>query len=165
MNPAPRRQAAPVGQQRSLQPRAVWLLFVAGAYALLYWLFAIPVGLLGDAYTPAWTRNWIPWFFAPLTLLATALIGRVAATWSLGSYLAGVLVGEVIGNSIYRAAVARLQDQLETSDYQQDWEPTHPGWWICILIFLIGTGVGIVLARRARRVGSAQVVGGSSRAG
>ncbi|MGD8148370.1 hypothetical protein [Ornithinimicrobium sp. Y1694] len=71
--------------------------------------------------------------------------------WSVLAYVTGVVVGELVGNPIYRALVARLERQRQDPAFEQNWEPSHPGWWICLLIFVVGTAIGILRTRRQKR--------------
>lgn len=118
---------------------------VLAAYAVCYLLGQGP---LAHLYTPEWTSRRIWFVFAPATL-AVAMFGpRRAWWWSLAGYPVGVLLGELIGLPLYRAALARLEDQLRDPSYQQDWQPGHPGWWITILVILAATVIGWLVQRR-----------------
>jgi hypothetical protein len=138
------------GTNRPLDTRGVTLLVVAVAviYAILWF---VGRELLADVYTPEWTARRIPLLFAPVTLLVAVLSRRVLATaLSLGGYVVGVLVGELVGAPVLAGRTARLEQEL-AAGIEQSWQPTHPGWWIATLVFLLATGAGVVLAWRDGR--------------
>lgn len=115
-------------------------------FALFYWLGTGPLTLL---YTLRWTAD-IILFFGSIAVVAAFQVPR-SAPWSLGGYVLGVTLGELIGEQIYQAQHARLQAQLRDPTYWPDWEPHHPGWWIAIMVFLTVTAIGYRLGRRASR--------------
>lgn len=130
-----------------MRSRGTAVLVLTASFGLAFWLGTGPLALL---YTPHWAAEAIPVLFGPLALIAALLAPR-SVPWSLGGYGVGVILGEVIGDRIYRAQQARLQSQLADPGYSQDWEPSHPGWWISTLIFLTLTGIGCWRGRGAAR--------------
>ncbi len=67
---------------------------------------------------------WIPSVFAPISLVATWR----GAIYSCVGYLVGLLAGELIGEPVYQAQMARPHEQKQDPSYIQNWEPHHPGW-------------------------------------
>lgn len=130
--------------------RALTVVGVLLAYAVIYLVFSGP---LRSFYTPGWSSQLIFVLFAPLSVLAALPARhRVAAWLATAGYAAGVAVGEVVGEAIYRAQVARLDEQLRDPAYRQDWEPSHPGWWITLLCFAVALVVGLAIDHRRARV-------------
>lgn len=128
-----------------MHSRARAVLVVTAGFGVL---LLLGNGPLAQFYTPQWAAGSIPLLFGPLAIVAAVLVPR-SAPWSLGGYAVGVILGEVIGQRVYQGHQARLQSQLAHPAYSQDWEPSHPGWWIAALVFLTLTGVGCWLGRRA----------------
>lgn len=127
--------------------RALYLnvAIVLAAYMLLY---LIGQGPLDGVYTPEWASRNLWWIFAPVTL-AAAMFGPVRAWWwSLAGYALGVLLGHVIGEPVYSAQLQRLAEQRLDPAFVQNWQPSHPGWWITIVVFLSATVTGWLVQRR-----------------
>lgn len=130
-----------------MRSRGTAVLVLTASFGLAFWLGTGPLALL---YTPHWAAEAIPVLFGPLALIAALLAFR-SVPWSLGGYGVGVILGEVIGEHTYAAQQAHLNAQLADPAYLQDWEPSHPGWWIATLAFLTLTGTGCWRGRRAAR--------------
>lgn len=132
---------------REAAKRSALLVAVAAGYLVAFWLTRWPDGALSHLYTLGWTGNRLWLLLAPVTLALALRFGARAAVWSAGSYVAGVLFGELVGSVVSDRAQARLIAQLQDPLYEQDWEPTHPGWWIALLVFALGSTIGAALAR------------------
>lgn len=119
---------------------------VLAGYAALYLLGQGP---LAGSYTAEWTSARIWWVFAPATL-AVAMFGPPRAWWwSLAGYPVGALLGHLIGEPVHSAQLQRLAAQRLDPGFAQNWQPSHPGWWIAILVFLAATVSGWLVQRRS----------------
>ncbi|MDO5675982.1 MAG: hypothetical protein Q4G35_00575 [Propionibacteriaceae bacterium] len=99
-------------------------------------------------YTPRWVAG-IMVFFAVISLGCALLGPRWAGYWSLGGFLAGVVLGEVIGEFVYALQMDRLNELKQDPSYNQNWEPHQPGWLIAIVVFLALSAYGLWRGRSA----------------
>jgi xanthine/uracil permease len=123
----------------------LWWLVASGAAYVLLLLAGWALG--GRYYTVDWLTPRL-WVLAVVTLLAT--LARVRATlWSLAGVVLGAVTGEVIGEAVFRRQVQRLATEHAAAgpDFVQEWEPSHPGWWIALVVFAVMTLLGLLVGR------------------
>lgn len=122
--------------KKQMAVRILWAAGILTVYALLYWLCQSTV--LRRLPTARWTSRYVLLYCASVTLVPV-LFGRCrSALFVLGSYIGGIMAGEVLGGLLYRLFTRRL------SGMGIPYSGTHYGWLIWIIVFC--TSVSLIFA-------------------
>lgn len=111
-------------------------------------LLALAPVAADDLYPLDWLSG-IGGFLLALLALLAVLGPRHAWLWGLAGLLVGGVVGHVVGEPVWRRGWAEVEELRAAGQDVAD--PSHPGWWIALLIFAVAALLGVVVHRRRGR--------------
>lgn len=126
-----------------MKKRYAFLFVNTGSFLILY---LVSIVFLRDVYLPDWTaqNHYLYLWIAPI-ILDLLNLHWVSVSITLGN-LAGIVFGQLLGDSIVRLNIAKITPEMSPGQAQQ--LRTHPGFLIWLGFLLIFTVAGIYLQKK-----------------